>query len=81
MKNKQKRIHPNEKPIPLYEWILQTYAKEGDRILDPMCGSAASLVACYNMGFEAVGYEIDEYYFGKACERLSEEMAQVRMEF
>lgn len=45
MKNKQRRIHPNEKPIPLYKWILENYAKRGDKILDPMCGSASSLVS------------------------------------
>lgn len=80
MRNKQRRIHPNEKPIALYEWILQNYASKGDRILDTHAGSCSSLIACYRMGFEATAYEIDEYYFGKAVDRLEEEMAQIRME-
>lgn len=81
MRNKQRRIHPNEKPVALYEWILRNYAHPGEKILDTHAGSCASLIACYRMGFEAVGYEIDEYYFDKAVERMEEEMAQVRMEF
>lgn len=80
MKNKQKRIHPNEKPIPLYEWLLRNYAKEDDTILDTHVGSASSLIACYRLGFTAVGYEIDKHYFDKACQRLQDEMAQIRMD-
>ena len=80
MKNKERRLHPNQKPIPLYEWLLRNYAKEGDTILDTHVGSASSLIACYRLGFTAVGYEIDEHYFDKACQRLSDEMAQIRMD-
>ena len=80
MKNREQRLHPNQKPTALYSWLLTHYAKQGDLILDPMCGSASSLAACYDLGFEAVGFEIDEYYFDKACRRLQDEMAQVRME-
>lgn len=59
MKNKEKRIHPNQKPVALYQWILEKYAKDGDIILDTHVGSASSLIACGSMGFNYVGYEID----------------------
>ena len=77
---REKRWHPTAKPVSLYKELLENFAQPGDKILDTHVGSASSLVACYEMGFEATGYEIDEYYFDKACERLEEEMAQVRME-
>lgn len=76
---KNVRWHPTQKPISLYEELLQNFAKKGDKILDPTAGSASSLVACYRMGFEATGFEIDEFYYDKAVERLNEEMAQVRL--
>lgn len=79
MKNKEHRIHPTQKPVALYKWILQNYAKEGDKILDTHVGSASSLIACYDMGFEYWGFEIDEDYYKMASERLAEEMAQIRM--
>lgn len=72
-------IHPTQKPIRLYEWILQNYAKPGDRILDTHAGSAASLIACYRMGFNFMGFEIDPDYYAKASERLATEMAQTRL--
>lgn len=71
-------IHPTQKPVKLYEWTLSNYAKPGDRILDTHAGSAASLVACYNLGFEFVGFEIDKGYFEKGNQRLAAEMAQIR---
>ena len=74
------RWHPTSKPSELYEWLLRNYAKQGDKILDTHVGSASSLVACYRLGFTAVGYEIDEHYYNKAVERLQGEMAQVRLE-
>ena len=71
-------IHPTQKPVRLYEWILQNYAHPGDRILDTHAGSASSLIACYRQGFEFVGFEIDRDYYAKASERLAAEMAQIR---
>lgn len=71
------RFHPTQKPIQLYTWILANYANRGDRILDTHVGSASSLVACEKMGFEYVGFEIDETYFRLAQERLNEERAQL----
>lgn len=75
------RFHPTQKPVELYKWILSRYAKQGDKILDTHVGSASSLIACYDMGFDAWGYEIDKEYYNKASEKLNEVMAQIRMEF
>jgi len=70
MKNKEVRIHPTQKPVALYEWLLGQYAKQGDKILDTHVGSASSLIACHNLGFEYVGFELDSDYFKAASERL-----------
>lgn len=77
MKNKEKRIHPTQKPIPLYSWILENYSKDGDIILDTHVGSASSLIACHRMRRQYVGFEIDEHYFNLANERMQSEMAQL----
>ena len=69
------RIHPTQKPVPLYIWLLQNYAHRGDKILDTHVGSASSLIACHRMGFEYWGYELDESYFKAATERLEREKA------
>jgi len=79
MKNKEFRIHPTQKPIDLYKWLLKNYAKEGDIILDTHVGSASSLIACEDMGFEYVGYEIDEDYYKAASKRLDTFLSQIRM--
>lgn len=71
MKNKEIRIHPNHKPKALYAWILNTYAKPGDKILDTHVGSASSLIACESMGFDYVGFEIDPDYYAAAKNRMS----------
>ena len=75
------RFHPTQKPVALYKWILSNYAKPGDKILDTHVGSASSLIACYDMGFDSVGFEIDEEYYRLASKRLEEEMAQIRFTF
>lgn len=67
------RFHPTQKPIELYEWILKNYAKEGDKILDTHVGSGSSRIACEKLGFDYVGYEIDEYYFQEQEKRFKEE--------
>lgn len=64
------KIHPTQKPVALYEWLLNNYAKQGDKILDTHVGSASSLIACYNLGFDYVGFELDEDYYKMACKRL-----------
>ena len=75
------RFHPTQKPVALYKWILSNYAKPGDKILDTHVGSASSLIACYDMGFDYVGFEIDEEYYRQAKQRLDDEMAQLRFTF
>ena len=74
------RIHPTQKPVALYEELLMRFAKKGDKILDTHAGSGSSLIACYNLGFEYTGFEIDDIYYEKACKRIADEQAQIRME-
>ena len=71
------RIHPTQKPVALYKWLLTKYAKEDDTILDTHVGSASSLIACYDMGFDAVGFEIDEDYYDESKKRLERHMRQI----
>ena len=77
--NAENKIHPTQKPIALYKWLLKNYAKEGDKILDTHAGSASSLIACYDMGFNYIGFEIDEDYYNMAQKRIEENKAQFRM--
>ena len=78
--DKEIRIHPTQKPIALYEWILSRYAMPGDIILDTHVGSASSLIACYNTNHKFVGFELDKYYYELSKKRLDAEMAQMRLE-
>lgn len=71
------RIHPTQKPVNLYKWILLNYAKQGDKILDTHVGSASSLVACYEMGYEFLGFEKDKNMFHLANKRLIDVMNQI----
>lgn len=73
-------IHPTQKPVRLYRWILKNYARPGDRILDTHAGSGASCIACYEMGFDFLAFEIDPDYCRAAAERLENERAQVRFD-
>lgn len=70
-------FHPTQKPVKLYEWVLQNYAQPGDRIIDTHAGSGSSLVACHRMRFDFLGFEIEKDYFLKADERIKEEQAQI----
>lgn len=70
------RIHPTEKPIALYKWLLQTYAAPGDKILDTHLGSGSSAIAAHMMGFDFVGTEIDKDYFDAAMKRYNEAIKQ-----
>ena len=79
MKNKEVKIHPTQKPVALYEWLLRNYAKEGDTILDTHMGSQSSRIAAYNLGFEYTGYEIDETYFKLGCERFEKHISQMNL--
>jgi len=77
MKNKETRIHPTQKPVKLYEWILDNYANEGDKILDTHLGSGSIALACHNRGFDLTGFEIDKEYFDNAVERLRVHQSQL----
>lgn len=74
-----KTIHPNQKPVRLYEWLLTTYAKPGQRILDTHLGSGSSAVATNAHGFELVGCELDQSYFYGACTRIANAQRQERL--
>ena len=76
---KQNTIHPTEKPIRLYEWLLDNYAKQGDTILDTHLGSGSIAIACHNLGFELTGYEIDKEYFEAAKKRIEQHKQQSRL--
>lgn len=71
------KLHPTQKPIKLYKWLLTNYAKEGDLILDTHVGSASSLTACHELGFDAVGFELDEDYYKASLARLQAVQKQV----
>lgn len=73
------RIHPTQKPIKLYAWLLDKYAKPGDKILDTHVGSASSLIACHNYGFDYIGFELDKDYYEKAQQRLGAVKSQITM--
>lgn len=69
-KKNELRIHPTQKPVALYAWILQTYAKEGWRILDTHLGSGSIAIACHELGFPLLGVEIDKQYYDGARKRI-----------
>lgn len=71
------KIHPTQKPVALYTWLLNKYAKPGDKILDTHVGSASSLIACHNLRFDYVGFELDPDYFKAASERLEQVKSQI----
>ena len=64
------KIHPTQKPVQLYKWLLQNYAKEGDKILDTHLGSGSIVIACWDLCFDLTGYEIDVDYYKAAMARL-----------
>ena len=76
--NKEK-IHPTQKPVKLYEWLLINYAKEGDKILDTHLGSGSIAIACHNLGYDLEGFELDKEYFEAARKRLQQHQSQTRM--
>ena len=77
--SKEEKIHPTQKPVALYEWILNNYAKKGDKILDTHLGSASSIIACKKLGFEYMGFELDKEYFDKASERIAKFESQTNL--
>ena len=73
------KIHPTQKPIRLYEWLLMNYAKEGDNILDTHLGSGSIALACHNLGFDLTACELDKEYYDAAIKRIDQHKAQIRM--
>jgi len=76
MKEKERRIHPTQKPVQLYKWLLTNYAKPGQRILDTHMGSGSIAIACHYFGAHLTACEIDEDYFRAACQRIERETRQ-----
>ena len=76
MKNKEKRQHPNQKPVALYKWLLRNYAKPGDKILDTHLGSGSIAIACHDLGFDLTACELDKEYYDKAMDRITKHTAQ-----
>ena len=79
MKNKEIRIHPTQKPVKLYEWLLMNYAKKGDTILDTHLGSGSIAIACYNLGYDLTACEIDKEYYEAAIKRINQHKAQTKL--
>jgi len=73
------QLHPTQKPVALYEWLLTNYAKPGDRILDTHLGSGSSAIAAHNLGFDFVGMELDADYYAAACRRFEAHKAQATL--
>jgi len=79
--NDTDRIHPTQKPTELYRKLLTDYAKGGDKIIDTHLGSGSSRIACYDMGFDFTGFEIDKDYFDAQEKRFKEFKAQLTLKF
>jgi site-specific DNA-methyltransferase (adenine-specific) len=73
------KIHPTQKPVKLYEWLLMNYSKEGDKILDTHLGSGSIAIACHNLGYDLTGYELDKEYYYNAIKRIKNHQAQTRI--
>ena len=79
MKNKEERIHPTQKPIALYKWLLMNYASEGNLILDTHLGSGSSRIAAYDLGYDFIGFETDKEYYEKQEKRFIDFVSQLRL--
>jgi len=73
------RVHPTQKPVKLYEFLLMQYAKEGDKILDTHLGSGSIALACHNLGYDLTACELDKEYYDAAIKRINEHKQQIRM--
>lgn len=80
-KMNEKRIHPTQKPVALYSWLLTQYAQSGWKILDTHLGSGSIAIACDNLGYELTGIEIDSHYYDAAKTRLMEHRKQLKLDF
>ena len=79
MKNKEIRIHPTQKPVKLYEWLLTNYANEGDKILDTHGGSMSIAIACHNLKFNLDLWELDEDYYKAGVKRFEQHKNQLQL--
>jgi site-specific DNA-methyltransferase (adenine-specific) len=75
----EERIHVTQKPIKLYKWLLDNYAKPNDKILDTHLGSGSIAIACHDYGFDLTACELDKEYFDKAMERINNHVAQQKL--
>jgi site-specific DNA-methyltransferase (adenine-specific) len=73
------RIHPTQKPVKLYEWLLMKYAKEGDKILDTHFGSGSIAIACHNLGYDLTACELDKEYYDASIKRIDQHKSQTRL--
>jgi site-specific DNA-methyltransferase (adenine-specific) len=73
------KIHPTQKPVALYKWLLDKYAKQGDKILDTHLGSGSIAIACHDYGFDLTACELDKEYFDKAMQRINNHTAQTKL--
>jgi len=81
MKVKEVRIHPTQKPVALYKWLLEKYAKSGDKILDTHLGSGSIAIACHDYGFDLTACELDKDYYEAAIKRIENHVKQTKLEF
>ena len=79
MKDKETRIHPTQKPIQLYKWLLMNYAKPGQKVLDTHLGSGSIIIAAEELGFDIVGCEINKDYYNAAVKRINLKIAQKKL--
>ena len=77
--NQEGRIHISQKPIELYKWLLDKYAKQGDKILDTHLGSGSIAIACHDYGFDLTACELDKEYFDKAIQRINNHTNQLKL--
>ena len=73
------KIHPTQKPVALYEWLLMNYAKQGDKILDTHLGSGSLAIACHNLGYHLTACELDKDYYKAAIKRIEQHKQQLRL--
>lgn len=76
---KEKKIHPTQKPVQLYSWLLDKYAKPGDKILDTHLGSGSIAIACHDYGFDLTCCELDVDYYNKAVDRIKNHVSQQKL--
>jgi len=79
MKEKEQRIHPTQKPVQLYKWLLTNYAKQGDKILDTHGGSMSIAIACHDLGFDLDLCELDKDYFDAGVKRFEQHKKQLKL--